>query len=349
MRSFTLLIFCCFIFQSHLWAQGKKTEYNVAIIGFYNLENLFDTLNDPLKNDEDFTPSGVNRYDSRVYQSKMENLSRVIAEMGADITPDGPALLGLAEVECVKPLEDLVKQPAIRHRNYKPILVEGPDERGIDVGLLYQPKYFTLLATHSLPVVLGNNGNSYDRTRDVLWVHGLLDGEPVHVFVNHWPSRRGGEEASAPKRQIAAGVCKKIIDSLSRLNPNVKCIVMGDLNDDPTNTSVRKILNAACEQEDVQPGKMFNPFCKMYKNGIGTLAYGDSWNLFDQHVLSAGFLQKQNGFFFHKAVVFNRDYMMQKFGNFKGYPLRTYVGSSFIGGYSDHFPTYVIYLKEKKK
>ncbi len=345
-------IFLAFIFSSMLAAAqspAAKQGYRVSVIGFYNLENLFDTINDPKTNDEDFTPDGSLAYNSAIYKDKLAKLSQVVSEIGTDASPDGVAILGVAEIENRKVLEDLVSQPKLKNRGYRIVHYNSPDARGVDVGLLYNPKYFKVTGSKSLLVPLKNaDGTSY-YTRDVLWVSGILDGDTVHVFVNHWPSRRGGEEASAPGRAAAAAVSKKIVDSLMAINPETKVVIMGDLNDDPVSPSVTEVLGAKAKQDQVQPGGLFNPWVDFYKKGIGTLAYQDSWNIFDQIIISSGFLNKdQSGYFYKAAHIYSREYMVTKTGKWKGYPMRTFDGVLYNGGYSDHFPTYTVYLKAVK-
>lgn len=343
-----LVITCLTAIALEGFAQEK--QYKVAAVGFYNVENLFDTINDPEKNDEDFLPTGSYHYTPEVYQEKLTHLSGVIADLATELTPDGVAMLGVAEIENRLVLEDLVKQPSLAKRGYKIIHHDSPDARGVDVGFIYQPKYFTVLGSKPLLVPMPQNpdGSSYF-TRDILWVWGTFDGEPLHVFVNHWPSRRGGEVASSPLRELAATVCRGVIDSLLQVDPNVKIITMGDLNDDPTNNSTYKVLQAKPKPEKLKAGELFNPFYEFYKKGIGTLAWNDSWNLFDQIILSQGWLKKeQEGFYYLRTEVYNRPYLTQKSGNFKGYPHRTYVGGVYQGGYSDHFPVYIFLVKEVK-
>jgi len=188
--------------------------------------------------------------------------------------------------------------------------------------------------------------NSYF-TRDVLWVKGILDGDTVHVFVNHWPSRVGGEQRSAPGRAAAAQVDKNFIDSIEKYDVDKKIIVMGDLNDDPINESVTKVLGAKGKIAEVHPGGLYNPWVDLYKKGIGTLAYNDAWGLFDQIIISYSWLDKnQPGYFFYQQHIFNKEYLVENIGKYKGYPMRTWDGNTYRGGYSDHFPTYIIFLKK---
>ncbi len=226
---------------------------------------------------------------------------------------------------------------------------DSKDIRGVDVGLLYNPKYFVVEASDKLFVQLPGGSKDAYFTRDLLWVKGKLDGETIHIYVNHWPSRSGGEVRSAPARNAAAQVCRNHMDSIARLEPNAKVVVMGDLNDDPNNESVSGILNAKGKEKDVMPGGMFNPWMDMYKKGIGTLAYQDAWGLFDQILVSKAWLKKeQSGFFYYQPHIFNKEYLVENQGRYKGYPMRTWDGNTYRGGYSDHFPTYLFFLKEIK-
>jgi hypothetical protein len=267
--------------------------------------------------------------------------------MGKDVSPDGPALLGVAEIENDTVLTDLIHQSLLKDRNLKFEHYNSPDVRGVDVGLLYNPKYFRVMSSAPLFVQLpGGSKDSYF-TRDVLYVKGILLKDTIHVFVNHWPSRSGGEERSIPARAAAAMVCKKRVDSLTAINPSAKIIVMGDLNDDPISPSVTKVLQAKGNVNDVKAPGLFNPWVDMYKKGIGTLAYQDSWGLFDQILLSAGWLNKdQQGLFYYKANIFNKEFMVQKTGKFRGYAKRTWDGTTYNYGYSDHFPTYISLLRK---
>lgn len=327
--------------------KAEKKEYAVSAIGFYNLENLFDTLDTPNVNDEEFTPEGSKLYNSKVYSEKLTNLSSVISELGTEMTPDGVAILGVSEIENRNVLEDLVKQKAIADRNYKIIHYDSPDKRGVDVGLLYQEKYFEPLFSKALEVPLLLKSGETKTTRDILWVYGIFDGEPMHIFVNHWPSRYGGQKASSYLRETAAAVAGNVIDSLLELNPQSKILLMGDLNDDPINESVAKVLGAKPLEKGYKNGDLVNPWTSLYKKGNGTLAWRDTWNLFDQIIISSELLNKEsNSYFFYRAEVYNKQYMYQSSGRYKGYPFRTYSGGNYLGGYSDHFPVFIYLLKE---
>jgi hypothetical protein len=186
-------------------------------------------------------------------------------------------------------------------------------------------------------------------TRDILLVSGLLDGEPINVLVNHWPSRSSGEKETAPLRNAAGDLCRSIAQNILKENPDAKIIIMGDLNDDPVDESLLKHLQTKTKPENVTRGDLFNPMWQMYKDGIGSLAYKDSWNLFDQIVVSSGILDKnKGGYHLYKTRVFNKSFLLQKDGQYKGYPFRTFAGGVYMNGYSDHLPVYILLVKEKE-
>jgi hypothetical protein len=343
-----LLLITCF--AANVFAQQKS--YKISIIAFYNLENFYDTIDNPLVNDNDFTPKGEKNYNGSIYWDKVGNLASVLSKLGSDekpesMSPDGPAIIGVAEIENDTVLTDLVNHPLLKKRGYKIVHYDSKDIRGVDVALLYNPKYFKPEESKALFVKLpGGSKDSYF-TRDVLWVKGKLDGETIHIYVNHWPSRLGGEERSAPARAAAALVSKNHMDSITKADGEQKVIIMGDLNDDPVSPSLTEVLKAKAKIKDVKLGGLFNPWVDMYKKGYGTLAYQDAWGLFDQIVISYPWLDKeQNGFFFFKQVIFNREFMTENKGRYKGYPMRTWDGNTYRSGYSDHFPTYLVMLKK---
>ena len=335
-----------FVFLS-LLSSAQQEAYKTAIIAFYNLENFYDTVDNKMVNDNDFLPTGTKNYTGNVYRDKVQHLATVLSQIGTDINPDGPAMIGVAEVENDTVLNDLMHHPLLAGRNYKMVHYDSKDARGVDVGFLYNPKYFRVLASTKLFVQLPEGAKSAYFTRDILWVKGILDGDTVHVFVNHWPSRLGGEERSMPGRFAAAQTDKNMLDSIHKYDANAKVIVMGDLNDDPISPSVTKVLQAKGNIADVKPGGLFNPWVNMYKKGIGTLAYQDAWGLFDQIMISYTWLNKtQAGYFYYQPHIFNKDFMVENIGKYKGYPMRTWDGNTYRGGYSDHFPTYLVMLKK---
>jgi hypothetical protein len=347
MRLALLILFfaSCDVFAQSLDA-GKS--YYLCAVGFWNVENLYDTLNDPLKNDDDFTPSGINAWSGDRYRTKIDHLAEAISQMATDVTPDGLAVLGLCEIENISVLRDLVASPRLAGRHYRIVHIEGPDIRGVDPALLYNPAYFTPSRAVSYKVTLVTDASH--ATRDILAVSGNFAGDSVMFIVNHWPSRRGGEMASRPNRIAAAKLARRIADSALRVSPSTRVLIMGDLNDDPVSESVKKHIGTYAEKGEATPGKYFNPTEKLYRKGIGTLAWQDAWNLFDQVMLSGSWI---NGDFrhwqFYRARVFNKPFLKADFGNFSGYPFRTYSGGAYSGGYSDHFPTFIVVAKESPK
>ena len=324
-----------------------QKEFTVACVGFYNFENLFDTIDSPDTDDFEFTPQGPNLYNSAVYHDKLKNLSTVVARLGTDHTTDGAALLGVSEIENRHVLEDFVQQSLILSRNYKILHKDSPDGRGVDVALLYQPKYFKPDTVMYFALITDRDSNTLEYSRDILIAIGDFIGERVAISVNHWPSRRGGEQTTAALRNTAAAINRRVLDSLHQHGGITKAIVMGDLNDDPVNVSVRGFLKARRSMNKLDPDEMYNPMEDFYRQGQGTTAYQDAWSLFDQIIVSADLAKKNPGLHFYKAAVFNQPFLLQKSGAFKGYPWRTYANGAYIGGYSDHFPVYVLLVKEK--
>lgn len=347
MKNKLYVLFFLLIGSAVGFSQNTPAQYKVIVAGFYNLENLFDTINDPNTFDDDFTPSGVYRYTSTIYQDKLERLSDVLSQIGTDVTPDGLAFWGTAEIENIDVLLDLAAMPKLANRNYKPIHYNGGDPRGIDCAFMYNPKYFKPISSKSIPINLSLAVKDGKPTRDVLWVQGILaETDTVDVFVGHWPSRRGGEALTAPMRNYVAQIIRGYSDSLIKIRPNAKILVMGDLNDNPTDESVEKYLNSTEKKEKMDRYKFYNPFTEKFKKGLGTLAHNDAWGLFDQILLSNAWLDtKQNGWFYKSAHIYKKEFMVQLTGQYKGYPKRCWNFSLYNFGYSDHFPTYIEILK----
>lgn len=343
MRRLFILSLAALLLSTMAIAQKRGTL--VAGIAFYNLENLFDTIpNNPENRDEEFTPNGSRQWNSQKYWSKIHNLAYAISEMTTKTTPVGPAIIGVSEIENRSVLEDLVKDPQISKWDLQVVHHDSPDARGVDVGCLYNPKYFHLenVTNHRLTSV------SF-RTRDQMCVVGSLMGQRIAVIVNHWPSRLGGQEKSSPNREAAAALSKQIADSLWRVDPNIGVIIMGDLNDDPQDKSVAKVLGAKRNAKDVTEHEFYNPFWKKLDDGIGTLAYKSQWNLFDQIIISGNLTHAEDTkWHFYRADVLNKEFLRDTEGSRQGYPLRTYSGGSFLNGYSDHFPTEIFLVRYVK-
>ncbi len=344
-----LKIFYAFFFSLIISSgiTAQEEQFKAISVGFYNLENLFDFERDTTIWDTEFTPWGKRAWTEQKYNEKQANMAYVISQMGIDVTPAGLSILGVSEVENRRVLEDLVKQEAIADRKYEIVHRDSPDRRGIDVAMLYNPAHFTVLNVKMENInFLYDDGDTL-RTREIMHVEGILDGDTTHVLINHWPSRSGGEKRSAPRRNRAAQTCTRIIDSLKMINPDVRVLLMGDLNDDPTSTSTKGILRAKGKIKDVTSKDLFNPMHDYYRRGLGSNAYRDNWSLFDQVILSPGYLDKeQDGYFFYKAIIFNKKYLIQRSGRYKGYPFRTFSGDKYQGGYSDHFPVFVYLVKK---
>ena len=340
-------------------ATTSQKQFQVYAVGFYNQENLFDTCHDAGKNDYEYLPA--KGWNGLKYTSKLKNMSRALADMGTDVLPGvGCAFIGLAEVENHKVLDDLTAQPPLKARNMKYCHIEGPDKRGIDCALLYNPALFTVKNVRLVPYVQELEKDSAYKTRGFLTVRGEMAGDDVAVIVCHWPSRFSGSFY----RESGARQTKAVKDSLLKLNPAMKVFVMGDMNDDPTNKSMHEVLRAKAEISEVGEGDMYNPWYNILaKEGKGTLFYSGSWNLFDQIVLSPNLLNKPasgkggkkqaaqkdySTLKFWKNQIFRRDYLIQQEGQYKGAPLRTKAGGRWLNGYSDHLPVVLYLVKEKK-
>lgn len=325
-------------------ASAQRQGYRYYGIAFYNLENLFDTINNNGKYDKEFSPEGSRQWNGKRYWSKIKNLSYAISQMKTEKTPLGPAVIGVSEIENRSVLEDLVKAPLVKDMNLKVIHHDSPDRRGVDVSLLYNEKLFRPMAVtnHTLSIP----DEPHFRTRDQMCVVGLLDGSRIAIIVNHWPSRYGGEAKSSPKREAAAALTKHIADSLLNIDPSMAIVVMGDLNDDPSNKSCAEVLGALRNAQDVRPGGFFNPFWKKLDDGIGSYIYRGGWDLFDQIIVNYNMLpQGESRLKFLKAEVLNKEFLLQKDGRYKGYPLRTYSSGVWTDGYSDHLPTEIFVTK----
>ena len=317
---------------------------------FYNFENLFDTIDDPGVNDTEFTPEGPKKWNAYKYAKKIGNLERVLFDI-ASADGDFPIVIGVSEVENRSVMEDVIATPKLSKGNYRIVHYDSPDLRGIDVGFYYRPDVFKLEGSAAIPFRMPDMPDF--RTRDFVTMWGTIEDEPFFFLVSHWPSRLGGQAASASKRMAAAEQVRAIVDSVQRADPATKVVVMGDLNDDATDDSIVEGLNAKGKIKEVGKGDMFNPFIALLKAGYGSLAYRDDWNLFDNIIVSDNLATGSTGELKIRPVgdtkfyggIFRRPYMIQKEGQYKGYPLRTFVGNNFQGGFSDHLPAYIYIAK----
>ena len=326
-----------------LLAQNRKI--GLYAVGFYNLENLFDTIHDEGKNDYEYLPDGGNKWNGMKYASKLKNMSTVLSELGTDKLPNvGASVIGVSEVENSNALTDLVNQPALQQRGMRFIHIEGPDRRGVDCALLYNPRFFQPEKWFLQPYIYEEK-DSTRRTRGFLTVQGKLGGDKVTFVVCHWPSR----DSVSYYRERAGSQVRALTDSIRRAEPDMKIMVMGDMNDDPFDPSMSKALGARRKTKEMAEGDFYNPWWDvLLKEGRGTLSYQGGWNLFDQIVLSGNLLNKgserdfsQLKYFKHD--IFRRDYMLQTEGSYKGCPKRTFAAGAWLNGYSDHLPV-VVYM-----
>ncbi|WP_298779840.1 endonuclease [uncultured Polaribacter sp.] len=316
-----------------------KQKENITTIAFYNVENLFDTVDDPTTHDDDFTPGGKKKWTYKRYKIKIKKLGSVISQLGLNRSKNLPAIVGLVEVENAKVVSDLANSTYLRKHHYGFVHHDSPDERGIDVALLYSKIAFEFLASKTYPVFLKDDEGDRDYTRDILKVSGNLHGELVHILVNHWSSRREGADKTEHKRIAAAEVVRNIIAEIRASEMDPKIIIMGDFNDDPSSKSVNDFL----VKDD-----FFNPLKSLHDpEKSGTTTYNKKWNLFDQIIFSNNFKEKAEGkLYFKHAEVFNKKWLKIFKGKLKGSPFRTYIGPWYQGGFSDHFPVYA-FLKKK--
>lgn len=302
-------------------------------MAFYNLENLFDTQDDPHTLDDDFTPDSSRRWTDKRLGKKLDKLGRVIPQIGKEQAGYPPVLLGLAEVENRDVLEMLLGRSEMRQLDYRIVHFDSPDERGIDNALIYRAAYFEVIESQAIAVPLKDDDGSPDHTRDILHVHGLLAGQPIHVLVNHWPSRRKGVEETEPKRLEVATRVRQLVDSIKLDNPDAAIVIMGDFNDGPSSNSI-KLLKG---------DDFINPLAKEASLESGSLSHDQEWFLFDQMLISHNLLNPSGKIFFLKSDIYDPDYLREYDGPYEGSPFRSYAGRKFLGGYSDHFPVFSIF------
>ncbi len=364
-----IIVLLILFFISEVQAQSGK--FSIHTVAFYNFENLFDTINNP-NNDEEWTPKGMQRWTSKKYNQKLKNLSKVLMQIGTNEQhKQAPTFIGCAEVENRGVLEDLIQQPNLSSSDYGIVHFDSPDKRGIDVGLLYRKKYFKPSSFINIPLLIYRKKESNFKkksfevdddvsdtdareisnskrvyTRDILLVTGFLEGEEINILVNHWPSRAGGEKKSSPFREAAGRLNRKIMDSIYKINPESKIIIMGDLNDGTTNKSIKVGIGAKLKKSEVKNFGTYNPFEQMAKDGNATLFYRDAGDIFDQIIVSETLIKNDyTSFQYWKAGIFNKPFIIQNTGQYKGYPIRH---STNEVGFSDHFPVYIYLIKEMK-
>jgi len=350
MRQFISFLFALFFINQALCSQNN--QFKIRTIAFFNVENLFDTIDNSKTFDEDFTPQGKNHYTAIVYRQKINNIARVISEIGKEKAGTSPAIIALSEIENDTVLQDLIHASSIKKQQYQIIHFDSPDIRGIDVALLYKAELFKPLEQKTTEVKLWDDSGKRIYTRDILTVKGFLDDELIYIIVNHWPSRRGGQLRSSAKREKAAYVVQKIIQEIREEEKDAKILVMGDFNDDPVDQSIKNGLNTTGSFKDLDKKKLFNPMEVLYHKGYNTLSHRDGLNLFDQIMLSYRFISPFKDFksyHFYQAGIFNPDYLITQTGKYKGYPYRSFQNNTFSGGYSDHFPVFVYLIKQRQR
>lgn len=327
------------------------------VIGFYNLENLFDIYNDPSHNDEEFLPNGTRGWTETKYKKKIHNMAEVIKAMHDD-NGVWHTILGVSEIENRLVLEDLVSDPQISDANYQIVHYDGPDRRGVDVALLYDPSKFKYLDSESIPftfngskvkITLNKEAQEEFRTRDILMVHGTIGGEHFAFYVCHLPSRIGGKGSDLRSR--GAEIIYNHALKMEKKYPGIKIAVMGDMNDNPTDESQKIWLHGKATIAEMKPGDFFDPFETMLADGFGSLAYRGDWNIYDiiQVNYNLASCVEPGQFKLRRVVrnkyygrVFNQPFMVQQSGQYKGTPFRTFSNGAFVGGYSDHYPTYIV-------
>lgn len=337
----TMLLFALII---NAIAQEKQTEkeyQNRYRLMFYNVENLFDIVDDPNTRDDEFIPEGSRRWTNKRFYAKLNNIYKVIMAVGKW---EPPAMVGLCEVENEFVLNRLIYETPLKRFNYKIIHYDSPDGRGIDVALIYRDDQFTPLHTEPVPVTFTDEPS--DKTRDILYVKGLIgDREMVHIFINHWPSRFGGYMETKPKRNRAAQILKQKTDSLFAINPSVSIVIMGDFNDGPEDESIAERLLAKRVIDKPDTASLYN-LMLVERQGwkFGTLKFREYWDTFDQVIVSGGLLQQSGPLWVNTQpeVIFHDDFLLKDDERYMGKQLfRTYSGFSYLGGFSDHLPVYV--------
>lgn len=343
MKKYFILLVLAFILT---W--GSSKAQNKHLVMFYNVENLFDTIPSPGVYDREFTPEGTKKWNSFKYWKKIANIEEVLYKIAYQ-ERTFPAIIGLSEIENRNVLEDIAATPKLAKVNYQIVHYDSPESRGVDVALLYRPDVFKYEGSYPIKTVVPDLPDF--KTRDILSVWGTIDNEPFCFFVCHLPSRLGGQAASEFKRIAGAQIIKNAVDSIRLERPETRFVIMGDMNDDPTDKSMTQALGAKGDPTKLNSGDLFNPFVAMFKDGLGTLAYQDAWSLFDNMIVSENLINApQNGFSLLKkkkyyGYIFSKSFLTEQKGQYKGYPFRTFNGDNFVNGYSDHFPVYILLSK----
>ena len=352
-----LTVALCTILTVLAFAQKPQKAQQNFVIGFYNLENLFDIYDDPVKNDAEFLPEGGNKWTQAKYEKKLSNMAHVIADMAKN-NGRYHTILGVSEIENRLVLEDLVCQPEIADANFQIVHYDSPDRRGVDVALLYKPDQFEYLDSESIPftfegsdIDFSDTDTDYFRTRDILMVHGLIADEHFAFYVMHLPSRIGGKGGNLRSR--GAEIAYAHSRQMEQKYPGIKIVMMGDMNDDPFDASMVTYLHGKETVAEMQQDDFYNPYLSMIKAGYGSLCYQGTWCIYDQELVNYNLAVAPQGGLkiqpvtknrgnWYDGVIFKRPYLTTQKGQYKGYPFRTFSNGAFVGGYSDHYPTYIV-------
>ncbi len=325
---------------------AKTTEINKKQLTPENLKDK-QLLRKLILSDE-YTPKGGNNWNTEKYYNKLNNIAKVIRSLDKEENTQVPVIMGLAELENEHVIQDIANQKDLKEFEYDYVHFNSFDERGIDVGLIYQKKRFVVTEKKHYPLIIYEQDGRRDYTRDILYVGGYLDGEKIHVLVNHWPSRSGGASTSEPLREKAGDLAREIVDAISVREPQAKIILMGDFNDGPIDSSVKKHLKTVGKMSEAKNGVLYNPMENMARRGAGTAAYRDSWEVLDQLIITESLLGKDyTSYKLLNANIHNKSFLTENTGSRKGYPFRTYRFGVYTNGYSDHFPVYLNLVKEK--
>lgn len=335
MTRYLFFLLICLLFGNCSHAQKQGKDY--IRVMFYNVENFFDTVNDPSTNDNAFTPDGSMRWTVSRYRDKRNNIFRVIAHIGEW---DPPAIVGLCEIENRGVLEDLIQNTPLMKYPYRIVHKDSPDQRGIDAALLYRDDYLKCIAQQFIRVRFPDKRK---HTRDILYATlRTLNGDTLHVFVNHWPSRSGGQRQSEPGRMLAASLVRNKVDSIFTCNPLAHIVITGDMNDGPLDNSLRKELKALTDTAQAKPSALFNLSAYKMKESTGTIKYQGKWSVFDQIIVSGGLLRGTLRTDVSLCHIFRADYLFEPDNRYQGVkPFRTYLGPKYNKGFSDHLPVYL--------
>ncbi|MBE9469411.1 MAG: endonuclease [Bacteroidetes bacterium] len=341
-------IFLIIFLLTYFLSFGQDTKYdknkNFTIVS-YNVENLFDIYDDFEKKDDEFSPTSKKQWTEERFNEKINKISKVLFSINKNELPE---IIGLYEIENDYVLKALIKEKNLTKGNYNFVHEESPDFRGIDVALLFRADEFKYLSHKKIPINFPFAKNT--KTRDILYIKGIASNtDTLHIFLNHWSSRRGGQIKSEAKRIFTAKLLREHVDSLQKINNNAKIIIMGDFNDEPTNISINSELNANNKRKNTTYKDLYNLlYDKENIEDKGTLYYKKNWNMLDNLIVTQSLLNNKESYSlnYNSGKIFHPEWICykDKSGNFV--PNRTYGGDNYYGGFSDHFPVYFILTRK---